>query len=195
MKNILYTNYANNQVLGIDEVGRGAWAGPLVAAAVILKSNLPGLKDSKLLTKAQRESLYNQIKLSSVYGIGWVWSAKIDKIGLSAAIALAMERAVSQINARYEQIIIDGSYNFLAANPKTICLVKADNVVPAVSAASVLAKVERDNYMATVTAKYPNYFFEKHVGYGTKLHRDALTKHGICKIHRKSYKPVKEFIN
>lgn len=194
MKNILYTKKAHSQVVGIDEVGRGAWAGPLVAAAVILKSDLPGLKDSKLLSKTQRANLYNQIKLSSLYGIGWVWPGKIDKIGLSAAIALAMEQALSQINANYEQIIIDGNYNFLAENPKSSCLVKADNIVPAVSAASVLAKVARDNYMATATTKYPNYFFEKHVGYGTKLHRDALIKYGICKIHRQSYKPIQAII-
>src|SRR6202042_57460 len=122
-------------LVGIDEVGRGCWAGPLVAGAVILREPIPGLKDSKLLSKIQRERLAAEIKLQAVaIGLGWVDAATIDSGGLTEAVRLAMQRALDAISADYDEVIIDGNYNFLAATAKTRALIKADASVPSVSA-------------------------------------------------------------
>ena len=181
--------------IGIDEVGRGCWAGPVVAGAVALDKPIAGLKDSKLLSKRQREKLAVEIKLWALAtGIGWVEPAEVDKIGLSAAVGLAMRRALEQISLAYDEIIIDGSFNFLADNPKAKAIIKADNSVPAVSAASIIAKVARDQYMARQAADYPCYGFERHVGYGTALHLERLKLYGICDLHRRSFKPISALI-
>lgn len=184
-------------VVGIDEVGRGSWAGPLVAGAVILNKKISGLNDSKKLSLLQRSKLDLQIRKSAkAYGLGWVSHLEVDTLGLSQAITLAMTRALSRLKQPYDRIIIDGSYNFLASNPRTVTLIKADTLEPSVSAASILAKQARDNWMKSIAAKrYPHYFFEKHVGYGTAMHRDLLKKYGICDIHRRSYKPIQEIMN
>ncbi len=183
-------------IVGIDEVGRGCWAGPLVAGAVILKNPIDGIKDSKKLSKSQREKLTLQIKAEAVaIGIGWVWPDEVDAIGVTAAIKRAMQLALDQIGGSYDQVIIDGHLNFLRENPKTIAVVKADDSVPSVSAASIVAKVARDNYMAEIAAKYPEYGFEKHVGYGTTLHIQKLKLHGVSEIHRKSYKPIRALLS
>jgi ribonuclease HII len=178
--------------VGIDEVGRGCWAGPVVAGAVILSEPIAGLKDSKLLSKRQREKLTVEIELMATsIGIGWVSPEELDEVGLSAAVKQAMQRALDQINMTYDSIIIDGNYNFLPENPKSKAIIKADATVPAVSAASIIAKVARDNYMAKAALKYPDYSFEKHVGYGTALHLEKLKLHGVCDLHRRSFKPIK----
>ncbi len=182
--------------VGIDEVGRGCWAGPVVAGAVILKAPITGLKDSKLLTKKQRESLTEQIKSQALaIGIGWVEPAIIDRIGLSRAVQLAMERALEQISIDYDEIIIDGSLNFMKYNPKARALIKADSLIPAVSAASIVAKVARDEYMANLGATYMVYDFGRHVGYGTALHLERLKQHGVSDIHRLSYKPIQALLS
>lgn len=182
-------------IVGVDEVGRGAWAGPVVAAAVILKSPIEGLTDSKLLAKPKRQVLSEIIqKKALAIGIGWTAPAQIDQLGLSKSIALAMKEAIDQIKLIYDQIIIDGAFNFLADNPKATVLIRADQIIPSVSAASIIAKVARDKYMADIAKNYPNYFFEKHVGYGTKLHQDSLKKYGLCDLHRRSYRPIRAFI-
>jgi ribonuclease HII len=178
-------------MIGIDEVGRGCWAGPLVAGAVILGEPIVGLKDSKKLSKKQREKLAIEIKLqAAAIGLGWVRPAELDEIGLTAAVRLAMRRALDQIEVEYDEIIIDGNLNFFPDNPKAKAVIKADDSVPAVSAASIVAKVARDNYMAEITAKYPEYGFEKHVGYGTALHLERLKLHGVSDLHRLSFKPI-----
>jgi ribonuclease HII len=178
-------------ILGIDEVGRGCLAGPMVLGAVILDVPISGLKDSKLLSKTTRKRLEAEIKLmATAYGLGWVSAKEIDDLGLTRATTLAINRAIEQIDADYDQIIIDGSVNFLPDNPKAITMIKADNLVPAASAASILAKCARDEYMAEVSKTYPHYGFDKHVGYGTKQHLDSLKAHGACELHRLSFKPL-----
>jgi ribonuclease HII len=179
-------------IVGIDEVGRGCWAGPLVAGAVLLKEPIVGLKDSKLLSKKQRELLAVRIEAEALAtGLGWVDAATIDRIGITQAVKWAMERALEAIATDYDSVIIDGNVNFLASNPKAQALVKADSRVPAVSAASIIAKVARDRYMADIAHKYPRYGFEQHVGYGTALHLERLKLHGISDLHRRSFKPMK----
>jgi ribonuclease HII len=179
-------------VVGIDEVGRGCWAGPLVAGAVILNQPIVGLKDSKLLSKRRRELLASEIQAKAMaFGLGWVPAAELDQIGLTKAVRLAMHRALGQIDIAYDSIIIDGNYNFLDYLPTSRALIKADNLEPSVSAASIIAKVARDRHMADAARQYPNYGFEKHVGYGTAYHAAMLKQHGLCQIHRRSFRPIK----
>lgn len=190
-------------IVGIDEVGRGCWAGPLVAGAVILREPILGLRDSKKLSKIQREKLASQIKIEAVsIGLGWVWPEDIDRYGLTEAVKRAMSQAVEQIESDYSEIIIDGNVNYLADFP--LCkdgsckgittMVGADDKVPSVSAASIVAKVARDDYMAEQALLHPGYGFEKHVGYGTAQHISALRSQGVCELHRLSFKPVKAML-
>jgi ribonuclease HII len=182
-------------IVGIDEVGRGCWAGPLVAGAVLLEGSIAGLKDSKLLSKARRERLDAEIRVSAVaFGLGWVTPTEIDELGLTEAVRLAMRRALAVITEPYNEIIIDGNYNFFASDPKARAIIGADNSVPAVSAASIVAKVARDRYMAEAATTFPGYSFERHVGYGTKAHAAAMKVAGICDLHRRSFKPVQAYI-
>lgn len=182
-------------IVGIDEVGRGCWAGPLVAAAVALREPITGVKDSKKLSKLQRDRLAIEIKLRAVaFGIGWVTPAELDTIGMTAAVGLAMQRALDQIEVQYEQLIIDGAINYFPNDSRAQALIKADDSVPAVSAASIIAKVARDDYMSHLATTYPLYGFEKHVGYGTALHAEMLKLHGICAIHRRSFKPIQALL-
>lgn len=183
-------------IVGIDEVGRGCWAGPLVAGAVILTEPINGLKDSKKLSKKQREMLAIEIELqASARGLGWVQANEIDTIGLTEAVRLAMQRAIDAIPITYTEIIIDGNINYLDHDLRSRALVKADDIVPAVSAASILAKVARDNWMATEAhTLYPKYEFSSHVGYGTKRHIELLKLHGVSPLHRRSYKPIQALL-
>jgi ribonuclease HII len=186
-------------IVGIDEVGRGCWAGPLVAGAVKLAEPIPGLKDSKLLSKSQRNTIASLInKNAASVGIGWATPREVDAHGLTAATRLAMERALAHITIPYKEIIIDGNYNYLTPNcvraaltQRVRTVVGADRTVPAVSAASIVAKVARNRYMAEAARIYPQYQFEKHVGYGTSLHLERLKLHGKCDLHRLSYKPIR----
>lgn len=194
-------------ILGIDEVGRGPWAGPLVVGAVILGTNFLHsetthdawltLDDSKRLTTSQR-TILNQVILDNAAstGLGWVPAAEIDRFGLSASLKLATRRAVKQIltcKIPFDEIIIDGTVNFLSNTPledRVSTLKKADHLIKEVSAASIIAKVARDQYMVNLAKQYPSYGFEKHVGYGTAQHRAALTEYGPCPEHRYSFRPI-----
>ena len=187
-------------IVGIDEVGRGPWAGPLVAGAVILRESIEGLNDSKKLTKKKRDALDILIRERAWFGLGWVTPAELDEIGMTKAVQLAMLRAVKDLHVgggEYDEIIIDGSINYFSnvtglKTEKISAIIKADGSVPSVSAASIIAKVARDNYMAGLAKKYPKYGFEKHVGYGTAAHAAALKSHGITPEHRKSFAPIKK---
>lgn len=179
-------------IVGIDEVGRGCWAGPLVVGAVILEGpTIDGLADSKALSKVKRAKLAQAINSQALEArLGWAWPSEIDELGLSRSTALATQRALDKISNAYDQVLIDGSFNFLPDNPKCRTQIKADQSVPEVSAASIIAKVARDEYMKKTSVDFPIYGFDKHVGYGTGLHLDMLKKHGPCKLHRFSFKPV-----
>lgn len=182
-------------IVGIDEVGRGAWAGPLCVGAVCLGDvAIDGLTDSKKLTPKKREKLAQEIKEKAAgVGLGWVSAKVIDGIGLSRALKLASRRAMSQITCEYDQIIIDGTINFFQGLPlekKTVTMKRADLLVPCVSAASIVAKVARDEYMKVMGVKFPGYGFEGHVGYGTAAHIRALEEFGASVIHRMSFAPM-----
>lgn len=194
-------------ILGIDEVGRGPYAGPLVIGACILgdwqnsKNTewIEKLTDSKKLSAKRREELYVLIKEKALAAAtGWVSSAEIDEIGLSEALRLATRRAVGQIQKTkvpFSEIIIDGTMNFLVGTKLekyVSTLKKGDFLVKEISAASILAKVERDNYMAKLDTVYPEYGFSKHVGYGTAAHQKAMEEFGLTPEHRRSFRPVRE---
>lgn len=187
-------------ILGIDEVGRGPWAGPLVVGAVVLPDvhTLEGLTDSKKLTAKKRVLLDALIREQALgFGLGWVHADELDEVGLRAALRLATIRAVEAVNAPYHEIIIDGTINFLKETSKGIFVTtmpKADLLIPAVSAASIIAKVARDTYMEAQSERYPEYGFASHVGYGTAKHSQALITHGVTPLHRKSFAPIKKLL-
>jgi ribonuclease HII len=185
-------------ILGIDEVGRGPWAGPLVVGAVVLGgAQINGLTDSKKLSKKRREELDSLIReQASAVSLGWVAASEIDEIGLSSALVLATKRAVEQISVPYHEIIIDGTINFLADTAKgkyVTTIKKADLLVPAVSAASIVAKVARDKYMVEQDRLLPGYGFKSHVGYGTTVHIAAIEKMGVTPLHRLSIAPLAKY--
>ena len=181
-------------IVGIDEVGRGCWAGPVVAGAVLLKKPIQGLKDSKKLTRLQRERLDAEIRVSAqAFGLGWVTAAEVDDVGLTEAVRLAMERALACITAPYDELVIDGNHNYFPNIACSRALIGADNLVPEVSAASIIAKVARDHFMAAQSTQFPGYAFEQHVGYGTAAHRAAISSLGLCELHRRSFKPIQAF--
>ncbi|MBB1536203.1 ribonuclease HII [Candidatus Saccharibacteria bacterium] len=194
-------------ILGIDEVGRGPYAGPLVIGACILgdwqnsedAEWIEKLTDSKKLSAKRREELYVLIKEKALAtATGWASSAEIDEVGISEALRLATRRAVEQIQKTkvpFSEIIIDGTMNFLVGTKLekyVSTLKKGDFLVKEISAASILAKVERDKYMAELDAVYPEYSFGKHVGYGTAAHQKAMEEFGLTPEHRRSFRPVRE---
>lgn len=183
--------------IGVDEVGRGPWAGPLTAAAVALDSRVlvEGVKDSKLLNPEQRAELFREIAGSAVsIGIGWCHQKRLDRLGLQPATSEAMQTALEQLGSIDGDIVVDGSFNYLADTPGARTVVGADMSVPSVSAASIVAKHMRDQYMCRLARIYPGYGFELHKGYGTAAHRQALEDLGVCDLHRRSFAPIKLLI-
>jgi ribonuclease HII len=183
--------------IGIDEVGRGCWAGPLLIVAARQTKELPaGLKDSKQLSKLRRESFIEAIKDSCDIGEGWIMPAEIDRLGLTTAMQLGVERALDAISATAkETIIMDGNINFCDKKyVKASAIVAADDLFPIVSAASIYAKVTRDNYMADLPQRYQKYEFKSHVGYGTALHAKLLQEFGVSDMHRHSFAPIRKLL-
>jgi ribonuclease HII len=182
-------------VLGIDEAGRGPWAGPLVAAAVAFSDRaiIEGLVDSKTISFKKRSALAELIKINALsIGIGWASSVYIDEFGLTKATEFAMQTAVDQINCDFNLAIIDGHIDYIRGE-KFRCEIKADQNYRQVSAASIIAKVARDQYMLSLSERYSQYSFDRHFGYGTKAHVEALDSHGLSPEHRLSFKPVHKF--
>ena len=183
-------------VAGVDEVGRGPLAGPVVTAAVILDPEHPidGLMDSKKLSEKRREKLAVLIKENSLaWSIGRAEVEEIDEINILQATMLAMQRAVAGLSPAPEHVLIDG--NRCPQLPCTAeAIIKGDGLVPAISAASIIAKVSRDNEMVELDAIYPGYGLAGHKGYPTKAHRDALIELGVTSIHRRSFAPVRRAI-
>ncbi len=180
-------------IIGIDEVGRGSWAGPVVVGAVGLGGvALEGLTDSKLLTKTRREKFAFLIRQSApLIGIGWVSAHDIDMVGISASLKLAARRALAQIEiAPDDQIIIDGTVRLLDDSRVTL-MKKADLLVPSVSAASIIAKVARDSYMAACDEIFPGYGWASNVGYGAAAHHTAIRERGVTPLHRLCFEPMK----
>lgn len=184
-------------VAGVDEAGRGPLAGPVVAAAVVLPSELsmPGLRDSKKLSPALRERWFVEIQENCLgMGIGIVDENTIDTINILQAALLAMKCAVEQLSVSADFLLIDGNRGIESAiGQKTI--IGGDDASLSIAAASVLAKVTRDRLMVGYHAQYPQYEFSRHKGYGTQLHRDRIKQYGPCAIHRKTFKGVAEYLN
>ncbi len=185
-------------VAGIDEAGRGPLAGPVVAAAVILSpGNTPvGLDDSKKLSVARRERLNCEIRDSALaYAIAWADRAEIDALNVLGATMLAMRRAIIGLVVRPGAVQVDGNrlpdLCFYGYRIDGVAIVGGDARVPAISAASILAKTARDRMMVEMDSLYPHYAFAQHKGYGTQMHRDRLRKHGPCAEHRRSFAPVR----
>lgn len=196
-------------IIGVDEVGRGAIAGPLVIGAVALETDpdlyknkegqwrikpMPDydwIKDSKLITKTERPLAARRIdEVALACSVGVVSSAEVDKMGLTKATTEAITRALVSM-PDFDQVIIDGNYNYLPNEPRAIPITDADNFIPVVSAASIIAKVYRDNLMQKYSGLYPEFGFDEHVGYSTPRHKQALVDHVPCDIHRREFEPVK----
>ncbi len=189
-------------IAGVDEAGRGPLAGPVVAAAVILRPgrSIPGLADSKVLTPELRASLSAVIRRRALcYGIGWADPAEIDSLNILHATFLAMRRAVLSMRCRPDLLLVDGNrlprLSGLGGEVGARAIIGGDASEAAISAASILAKTARDLYMNQMHAIYPQYAFASHKGYATSLHRELLARHGPCPLHRRSFAPVGAFFN
>ena len=179
MKRVL----AHNRVCGVDEAGRGAFAGPMVIASVVLLDDIEGIDDSKKLTPKKREELYEKIIKNSLFRLFFIPNSFIDEFGLSLPIKNTLEKITKRFSSF--RVIMDGNTNFKVDSVEAI--IRADESIKEVGAASILAKVARDRYMCKISKLYPNYQLCKHKGYGTKLHKEMILKYGYSKIHRKRF--------
>lgn len=183
-------------IAGVDEAGRGPLVGAVVAAAVILNPEKPvaGLADSKKLTEKKREALSIEIKESVLaWSIASVSAEEVDEINILQATMKAMKLAVEGLKIEPEKVLVDGN-RCPDINYPVEAIIKGDDKVQAISAASILAKVERDHQMIALHQAYPQYGFDRHKGYGTKVHVEALNAHGACPEHRKTFSPVKKVL-
>jgi len=185
-------------IIGIDEVGRGPLAGPVVSAAVRLSKNfnITELNDSKKLSKSKREELYNLIINTCEYQLGTPNVEEIDKLNILQATFLSMRRAINKFKlpSNYK-ILVDGPWSFDKANKNILPKIKGDSIYPSIAAASIIAKVYRDNLMLNLSKEYSNYLWERNSGYGTKKHIQAIKLHGITKHHRKSFAPIHKILS
>jgi ribonuclease HII len=183
-------------ICGVDEAGRGPLAGPVSAAAVILDSvnTIEGLADSKRLSAKQRERLAPVIRERALaWSVAFAEVGEIDRLNILQATLLAMQRAVLALHILPHQVLVDGLYCPQTGIPSK-AIVRGDNKVAAISAASILAKTARDELMLRLHEQYPQYGFAEHKGYPTAMHLAALRKHGVCEIHRRSFRPVREVL-
>ena len=182
-------------IAGVDEVGRGSLIGPVYAAAVILNKsiNIKFLKDSKLVAKDKRELLSNYIKKNSIWAIGKASAKEIDKINILQASLLAMKRAIKKLKKKPSHILIDGNKIPDLKNYKLKAVIKGDQKIPSISAASIIAKVSRDKFITALAKSNKGYGWDQNFGYGTKQHLRAIKKFGINKHHRKTFSPVSAF--
>ena len=183
-------------VAGIDEAGRGPLAGPVVSAAVILPESvdIPGVDDSKKLTPARRDRLYDELYgLACSIGIGVVDAAEIDRINILQATLKSMSMAVANLNPRPDCLLIDGIFTIAADLPQK-AIKKGDSLSISIAAASIVAKVTRDRIMTQVDGLFPEFGFGQHKGYPTKAHREAIARHGCCPFHRRTFKGVREHL-
>lgn len=197
---LLYENEAFSKgyelVCGVDEAGRGPLAGDVYAAAVILPKGhvIEGVNDSKKLTEKKRDMLYDKIIDECVcYSVGIATAQEIDEINILQATFLAMKRAVEGLDIIPQLALVDGNRVPPLDDTDVVTIVKGDAKSASIASASIIAKVSRDRYMLQMAEKYPQYQFEKHKGYGTKLHYEMIEKYGICEIHRKSF--LKKVLN
>lgn len=182
---------------GVDEAGRGPLAGPVIAAAVILDPAVPitGLADSKTISAARREKLVIEIRQKALaWAVARADVEEIDRINILQASLLAMSRCILALTIRPHKILVDGNHCPETGIPAE-AVVRGDNLIPAISAASILAKVSRDREMVAMDSLYPGYGFAAHKGYPTKVHLTALTKLGACPIHRHSFSPVRKILD
>lgn len=184
-----YREKGFNIICGVDEAGRGPLAGPVYAAAVILPSDcvIEGLNDSKKLTEKKREKLFDEIKEKALaYGIASADEKEIDEINILNATFLAMKRAIDSLSVKPDLALIDGNQK-PHTDIEEVTVIKGDAKSMSIAAASVLAKVSRDRFMLETAEKYPQYEFERHKGYGTKLHYEKIAQYGVCDIHRRTF--------
>ena len=182
--------YKTKTEAGVDEAGRGCYAGPVFAAAVILPKDFfhPLLNDSKLLSAKQRDELRPVIEKESVaFAVGQVCNNEIDIINILQASYKAMHLALDKLEKKPVQLLIDGNRFLPYKNIKHTCIVKGDSIYASIAAASILAKTYRDEYMASIHKEYAHYGWDKNKGYGTLIHRKAIEENGLCKYHRKSF--------
>ena len=179
-------------IAGVDEVGSGSLIGPVYAAAVILNKSVNSkiLKDSKTLTKEKREILFKYIKKNSIWATGKASVKEIDKINILQASLLAMKRAIKKLKKRPSQVLIDGNKIPDLKNYNLRAIVKGDQKIPSISAASIIAKVTRDKFIKTLAKKNKGYHWDQNFGYGTNQHLTAIKKLGINKHHRKTFSPI-----
>ena len=182
-------------VAGVDEVGRGSLIGPVYAAAVILDKaiNKKLLKDSKKLTKTKREILSKYIKKNSVWSISRASVKEIEKLNILNASLLAMQRAIKKLKKKPDLVLIDGNKLPKIKNYKLRSIIKGDQKIPSISAASIIAKVTRDKMITNLGKKFKGYYLDKNSGYGTKQHLKAIKNLGVTSQHRKTFSPIKKF--
>ncbi len=192
----LESTYHPLRVCGVDEAGRGPWAGPVVASAVIFHAAraIRGVNDSKQLTHTDREALFPRIHERCHVGVGIASVEEIEALNIWGATSLAMRRAVLALPLPAEIALVDGKVHPKEFPCETHAVIGGDAISHSIAAASIIAKVTRDRIMREQALLYPQYGFERHQGYGTKLHQEALREHGICPLHRRAFRPIRELL-